>query len=399
VLVPQATFSSSLQHLRLDNRLIIRTQDEIDHLAGLLSQFKEIKFLSLFLSSRSAGTDKVLSLDPLFDALNQLSRKTPQRQEADPHTGLQILCVQWADLFHAHQAVVSADVLEKLLLYQLDSSESISTICKLRLCGLYLGSAHLEAVAKALRGNVVLEDLSLSGHNRKHGSVTSSCLQAILEVLKNQNHTLMGISVYSSNKAKLCHHDTLAKAVSQSNMPVPTSASPFHHDIYTSVGSTHEEDNHAACCRLQKQMEIFCHLNRLGRATLVSPNASSNDWVSIITRCTADVWKKTADSRNSSSLVSRVNNLLDDDYSFKNKTDEDMQGLDKVFLLLQTYPSFFYVSDRLVFYSSVPPDFELLCASFVEGSLFKNCYYPYDTVEKALAMNWTSQYVLKEHEL
>jgi len=347
----------------------------------------------LFLSCRSAGGDDVLSLDPLFQALNQLSRRIPQQQEADSDTaGLQILCLQWADLFHAHQSAVSANVLEELLQNQLDGSESVTTIRKLSLCGLYLGSEHMEAVAKALRGNIVLEDLTLSGHNRKHGGVTSSCLQAIVGVLENQNHTLKNISVYSSNEVPLSHR-TLKTAVSRSNMPA--SASPFHHDLFSSVGSTHDEDDHAACCRLQKQMEIFCHLNRLGRVTLVSPNASSNDWVSIITRCTADFRKKTTDSKNSSSLLSRVNKLLDD----VKKTEEEMQGLDEVFLLLRTYPSFFYIGDRTAYNSSVPPDFELLCASFVEGSLFKNCYYSYDTVEKALAMNWTSQYILKEHEL
>jgi len=364
--MPPATFSS-LQHLRLDNRLIVRKQAETDHLADLLSQFVQLKFLSLLLSSKSAGADQALSLDPVFDALNQLSRKTPLQQEVETDTGLQILCLQWSDLFHAHQAVVSADVLEKFLQYQLDHSEAISTIRKLSLCGLYFGSKHMEAVAKSLRGNIVLEDLTLSGHNRKHGGVTASCLQAILEVLENQNHTLKNISVYSSNEAQLSHCGTISNTWHRSDILTAASARPPpHHAIMISVDSNGNEDDHTRCCRLQEQMEIFCHLNRLGRATLVIPNATADDWIKLIAKCTADVSQKPMNNRNSSRLVSRANHLRDDDddYTFQNQShdNKETKGLDKIFLLLRMYPSLFYAGDRPAFHSSVPPELEWLRA-------------------------------------
>jgi len=322
----------------------------------------------LFLSSKLAGSDQALSLDPVFDALNQLSRKIPLQQEAETDTGLQILCLQWSDLFHAHQAVVSANVLEKLLQHQLDDPESISTIRKLSLCGLYLGSAHLEAVGKALRGNVVLEDLTLSGHNRKkHGGVTNSCLQAILEVLENQNHTLKNISVYSSNEAApLSHRNTLSNAWHRSDMPAAAPA--HHHAIYTPVDSNgnEEEDDHTQCCHLQEQMEIFCHLNRLGRATLVTPNATAMDWVHMIAKCTANMRQKCTAGTSSSRHVRCANNHLrdnDDDTSFHqhhpHDNNKEVKGLDEVFLLLRLYPSFFfyyYAGDRPAFDPYVPPE-------------------------------------------
>jgi hypothetical protein len=348
--LPFLSSSRGLKRLNIDCRVMVLSQLELDQLGRLLVMCSHVRTLALRFVQKRAGVR--LTLDPVLEALAQCS-----------DTGsLDSISLHWyGDLASAQQqAAVSDTVLEQLL--------SSTNLRVLHMHGFYLGEAHMHAVARALGTKIVLQDLRLYDHNMRlqDGGVTAESLRVMKNVLKHENYTLQRISLFTR-----CE-DEPDRPTSRLSVLNLRPSGVLRSDAFNLDSDEEDEEADSRCYRLQYQMNILCRLNRLGRASLMTPSATPLDWITVMALCSE---RGTATARSSSTVRQYLEGSLSD------------TGLNEIFTLLRTQPSLCNGGQRTQSLQ-VPEELAVTRGRVYEGNSFKDFTAPSTTVTKALSIGW-----------
>jgi hypothetical protein len=346
-----ASSTRILQRLHIDCRVMVRSQLELDQLGRVLVECSHLRTLALRFVQKRVGVR--LTFDPVLEALAQLSGDG----------SLNSISLHWyGDLGSAQQqSAVSDTVLEQLL--------SSTNLRALHMHGVYLGEAHMFAVARALGTNTVLQDLRLYGYNMllQDGGVTAESLQAMKNVLEDQNYTLQRISLFTR-----CEDELNRPTSRLSFLNFRPNSRVLRSDAFNYYSDEDDEESDSHCYRLQHQMSILCRLNRLGRASLMIPSATPLDWIAVMAKCSES---GTATARSSCTVRQYLEGSISD------------TGLNEIFTLLRTQPSLCNGGQRTQS-TQVPEELALARGRVYEGNSFKDFTAPSTSVTKALSIGW-----------
>ena len=376
------------QHLHVDSRLAVQTQQDIDDLGSVLARNTHLQTLSLHLVPRVVATP--FTLNPVIQAVVDLSHPISHA------TGLRTLTLAWGgeQVGPERPAFSTMSIARLLESYSLDNegiTSRPSTLVSLRLENCLLTDDHLMAVAEALKTNTTLRKLRIFGHTSpENGGVSLRGLKEVRDVLESKNYTLHKISLYTPQEdspARVNLHAATRRLISV---------------IRRTLDGHGAEDEYDEYYRTQHEMEIYCRLNRLGRGALVSPETKITDWIETLAKCcnSNDSSRSTVTvpSATGQALTGTSGSAPSSRLNIRHSDGLVDVGLNEIYILLRTHPSICHLDQTVKRPSRqqqkrVPK--ELLPAPghiAAEGSnLFKTLVTPPTTISQAFAMKLRKQ--------